>query len=62
MATPLQAVIQKISGEIKQLKQALPFADGQSYFNDQKRINKLQAELLYWQRIAKTVNETENVS
>lgn len=50
--TPLQQKLRQLEGSIHYMKQALPYADGQQFYDDKKRIAELESELTYWRKFA----------
>lgn len=51
--TYLQQKIHNLKNRIKSLKESLPYADGQAYYDDERKIAELSAELTYWKNLLK---------
>ncbi len=50
----MQDQIESLERRIKSLKQCLPYADGQAYYNDKREIARLQEKLRQLKIIAKS--------
>lgn len=60
--TPLKSEITNLTKTIAQLEQFLPYADGQAYINDKRKIIDLKRKLAYWQDIEKKLESMDKAA